>query len=87
MSATETTITISEDQATRIKRALAGMPYLPMSSNYHISAEPEKLAVTLECFADFLMRHADEQREMEAELHQLRGDVAAIRRIFGTEVS
>ena len=69
----------------RTMQALARMPYLPNVGLYDpTDPSPEKLANTLELFADYLHNHVDEERRRDERLSELERDCAAVRRVFGT---
>lgn len=77
----ETQIELTPEQ--RITRALGRMPYLPLVTGYSTSAEPERLAHSLEGLAEELARIAHENHERDRELEGLNFDIAAVRRVLG----
>lgn len=75
---------------TRIIRAIAAMPYgalVHVKVGFGQQSEPvthEQIAAYLETLKDVLERHAN-HAAADAELAQLRGDLAAVRRVFGVD--
>lgn len=73
------------DVLAEINRVLTRMPYLP---NVHWGGDvesTEELVGVLGDFADWLRQHAAEVDAQTTELWELKRDVAAVRRLFGTD--
>lgn len=78
--------------ATAFRRAMARMPYGAdprVSSRFNDSHRApltgEEAARALNALADVLAEHAERHNALVAEHDALRRDVAAVRRVFGTE--